>query len=41
MQHAIVASTFASMRTARNYIGDEWCVPAAATWREIVNPATG
>ena len=29
------------MRTARNYIGDEWCVPAAAEWREIVNPATG
>jgi malonate-semialdehyde dehydrogenase (acetylating) / methylmalonate-semialdehyde dehydrogenase len=29
------------MRTARNYIGDEWCVPAAADWREIVNPATG
>jgi malonate-semialdehyde dehydrogenase (acetylating)/methylmalonate-semialdehyde dehydrogenase len=29
------------MRTARNYIGDEWCVPAAAEWSEIVNPATG
>src|SRR5688500_20366612 len=29
------------MRTARNYIGDECCVPAAADWREIVNPATG
>jgi malonate-semialdehyde dehydrogenase (acetylating)/methylmalonate-semialdehyde dehydrogenase len=29
------------MRTARNFIGDEWCVPAAADWREIINPATG
>jgi malonate-semialdehyde dehydrogenase (acetylating)/methylmalonate-semialdehyde dehydrogenase len=29
------------MRTARNFIGDEWCIPSAADWREIVNPATG